>query len=174
MPRLSEVADGRGAWPVKFILTGGEDLAEETRAEVERVWGAPVHMNYGQTESFGVIGVECAEHAGYHRNDLSFVFEVPESDPQGEGELVYTTLTRNVMPLVRYRSTDITRLIDEPCKCGLFARRIGRIKGRVDEMVVCGMGNISPWVFRSIMEGTPIAGGVMAGPRVARVANGCR
>ena len=150
--RLSEIADARGIWPMKFILAGGEGLAEETRKEVERIWKAPFHLNYGQTESFGVIGVECAEHTGYHRNDLNFFFEIPDANAEGEGELVYTTLTRQVMPLVRYRSTDVTKLLDEPCKCGLFAKRIGRIKGRIDEMVVCGMGNISPWVFSELLR----------------------
>ncbi len=61
------------------------------------------------------------------------------------------------MPLIRYRSTDITSLIDEPCPCGLFAKRIAKIAGRCDEMVVCGMGNISPWVFSEILRDIPLA-----------------
>ena len=52
----------------------------------------------------------------------------------------------------RYRSTDVTQLIDEPCPCGLFAKRIAKLKGRVDEMIVCGMGNISPWVFAELLR----------------------
>lgn len=151
--RVSEIADERGIWPVKFLFAGGENIAEETRHEVERIWNAPFHLNYGQTESFGVIGVECAEHDGYHRNDPNFFFEIPEINSEGEGELVYTTLTRDVMPLIRYRSTDVTWMIDEPCKCGLFAKRIAKLKGRVDEMVVCGMGNISPWAFSELLRG---------------------
>ncbi|CAN5576705.1 phenylacetate--CoA ligase [soil metagenome] len=151
--RVSEIADQRGVWPIKFLFAGGENIAEETRHEVERIWNAPFHLNYGQTESFGVIGVECAEHDGYHRNDPNFFFEIPEINSEGYGELVYTTLTRDVMPLVRYRSTDVTRMIDDPCKCGLFAKRIAKLKGRVDEMVVCGMGNISPWVFGEMLSG---------------------
>ena len=55
--RVSEIADKRGIWPVKFLFAGGENIAEETRHEVERIWNAPFHLNYGQTESFGVIGV---------------------------------------------------------------------------------------------------------------------
>jgi phenylacetate-CoA ligase len=153
--RLSEIADAEGTWPLKFLFGGGENLAEETRREIERIWGASYYVSYGQTESFGVIGVECSEKNGYHRNDLNFLFEVADAGPNGQGELVYTTLTRNVMPLIRYRSTDITRLIDEPCQCGLFARRIAKIAGRCDEMVVCGMGNISPWVFTEILRDIP-------------------
>src|SRR5437764_14292938 len=61
------------------------------------------------------------------------------------------------MPLIRYRSTDITALVDEPCPCGLFAKRIAKIAVRCDEMVVCGMGNISPWVFSEILRDIPLA-----------------
>ena len=150
--RLSEIAAQRGTWKMKFLFAGGENVNEETRRAVEKIWNAKFFINYGQTESFGVIGVECAEQNGYHRNDLNFFFETPEIDSDGFGELIYTTLTREVMPLIRYRSTDVTKMIDEPCPCGLFARRIAKLKGRVDEMVVCGMGNISPWVFAEILR----------------------
>lgn len=156
--RFSEVAARRGIWPMKFIFAGGENINEATRSEIERIWGAEFYMNYGQTESFGVIGVECALKQGYHRNDFNFFFESADTDTNGDGELVYTTLTREVMPLIRYRSTDVTRLLDEPCGCGLFAKRIAKIKGRVDEMIVCGMGNISPWIFAEILRDAPNAG----------------
>ena len=155
--RFSEIAARRGTWKMKFLFAGGENVNEETRKIVEKIWDAKFFINYGQTESFGVIGVECAEQNGYHRNDLNFFFETPESGADGFGELVYTTLTRTVMPLIRYRSTDVTKLIDEPCACGLFARRIAKLKGRVDEMVVCGMGNISPWIFAEILRDVPDA-----------------
>ena len=154
--RLSEYAAQKGTWPMKFLFAGGENINEQTRREVERIWKAKFFLNYGQTESFGVIGVECAEQKGYHRNDFNFLFEIPEVNLYGEGELVYTTLTREVMPLIRYRSTDVTRLLDEPCPCGLFAKRIAKIKGRVDEMIVCGMGNISPWIFAEILRDVPL------------------
>jgi phenylacetate-CoA ligase len=153
--RFSELAAGRGTWPVKLMVVGGENLAESARREVERVWNAPVYMNYGQTEGFGSLGLECAEQRGYHRNDLHFQFEIDAPDADGYGELVYTTLTRHVMPLVRYRSSDVTRLVDEPCPCGLFARRLARIRARCDEMVVCGMGNVGPWVFDEILRDIP-------------------
>ncbi len=156
--RFSELAAARGTWPMKMIVAGGENIAESARAEVERVWGAPMYLNYGQTEAFGSIGLECAQKAGYHRNDLHFMFEILEPDAQGYGELVYTTLTRDVMPLIRYRASDITRFIDEPCPCGLFARRLAKIRARADEMVVCGMGNVGPWVFEEILRGIDVAG----------------
>lgn len=151
--RLSEVAKSRGAWPIKFLFAGGENITEGARHAIERVWHAPLYLNYGQTESFGALGAECRMKDGYHRNDLYFFFELDDVDQNGYGELVYTTLARDVMPLIRYRSTDITRFIDEPCECGLFAKRIGKIRARCDEMVVCGMGNIGPWVFEEILRG---------------------
>src|SRR5882724_2310903 len=150
--RLSAVAAERSVWPVKFLLAGGENISECARAEVEAIWNAPLYLNYGQTESFGSMGIECRERQGYHRNDLHFIFEVADPDSDGVGELVYTTLTREVMPLIRYRSSDLTRLIEEPCACGLFAKRIAKIRARVDEMVVCGMGNVGPWVFAELLR----------------------
>jgi phenylacetate-CoA ligase len=117
------------------------------------VWKANVYLEYGQTESLGAIGVECPAKNGFHLNELNFLFEIDAPDAEGYGELVYTTLTRRVMPLVRYRAADLTRWIDEPCVCGLPMRRIARIRGRKDEMVVCGMGNISPWIFETALHG---------------------
>jgi phenylacetate-CoA ligase len=155
--RFAAIAAERGTWPVKLMLAGGENIAESARREVERVWSAPLYLNYGQTEAFGSIGLECREQQGYHRNDLHFLFEVDQPDADGYGELIYTTLTRDVMPLIRYRASDVTRLVDEPCPCGLFARRIARIRGRSDEMVVCGMGNLGPWVFDELLRGVPAA-----------------
>ena len=151
--RFAQVARASGTWPVKLLLGGGENMAETARAEVERVWQAPLYLNYGQTEAFGSLGLECRERAGYHRNDLHFLFEVDGADADGWGELTYTTLTRDVMPLIRYRASDITRLVNEPCACGLFAGRLARIRARADEMVVCGMGNVGPWVFDELLRG---------------------
>ena len=150
--RLSELARGAGTWPLKLLFGGGENITEAARQIVESVWGAPLYLSYGQTESFGTLGAECECQDGYHRNDLFFSFETPETDTHGCGELVYTTLVRDVMPLIRYRSTDLTSLVDEPCACGFFAKRIAKIRSRIDEMVVCGMGNVGPWVFDEILR----------------------
>jgi phenylacetate-coenzyme A ligase PaaK-like adenylate-forming protein len=92
--RLSGIASEKGVWPIKFLFAGGENITESARAMVEQVWQAPLYLSYGQTESFGSMGVECAEKNGYHRNDLNFVFEMADCDDTGCGELVYTTLTR--------------------------------------------------------------------------------
>jgi phenylacetate-CoA ligase len=153
--RLSEIAATRGVWPLKFFFAGGENISESARQAVEQIWNAPLYLSYGQTEAFGSMGIECVKKEGYHRNDLHFIFEVADSDSSGNGELIYTTLTRNVMPLIRYRSTDLTHLVDGPCECGFFAKRIAKIMARTDEMVVCGMGNVGPWVFAEMLRDVP-------------------
>jgi phenylacetate-CoA ligase len=127
-------------------------MTEDSRAFVEKVWDAPLYLSYGQTESFGTLAAECEYKQGYHRNDLFFWFETPQVDADAYGELVYTTLVRDVMPLIRYRSMDATKLIDDPCPCGFFVRRLAKVRARCDEMVVCGMGNIGPWVFAELLR----------------------
>src|SRR5438876_1601473 len=151
--RLSEIARVRGSWPVKFLFAGGENISEPARRAVEQTWGAPLYLNYGQTESFGALGAECRVQNGYHRNDLYFYFEIPAADADGYGGVVYTTLSTRVMPLIRYRSSDLTRLIDGRCECGISMGRLAKIRGRCDEMVVCGMGNVGPWVFDEVLRG---------------------
>src|SRR5216684_4526648 len=157
--RLSEVAKVRGPWQVKFLFAGGENISEAARRAAEGTWGAPLYLNYGQTESFGALGAECRVKDGYHRNDLYFFFEVPLGDADGYGELVYTTLSHRVMPLIRYRSSDLTRLVDGQCQCGISTGRLAKIRGRCDEMVVCGMGNVGPWVFDEVRRGITGIGG---------------
>lgn len=149
---LTEIAERQGAWPVKMILSGSENMGEHTRAWIESVWQAKVYQAYGQTESLGASGIECPAQKGYHLNEFNFLFEIVNPNPDGFGELVFTTLTRKVMPLVRYRSNDITRFLDNapPCGCLLQGlRRVDKIQGRRDEIVSCGMGMISPWIFET-------------------------
>lgn len=151
--RLSEIAEKRGAWPgMKLILGGGENLTEEARAYVERVWKCDFLLSYGQTEAFGAIGMESRAKEGYHLNEFHNAFEIVDEDAGGYGELVYTNLNRRVMPLIRYRSGDLTRFIQGPSKSGLPGRRIEKLKGRVDEWTVTAMGNIAPWMFEGIFS----------------------
>jgi phenylacetate-CoA ligase len=159
MVRLATIAKVRGPWPLKFLFAGGENISEPARRAVEDAWGAPLYLNYGQTESFGALGAECRVKNGYHRNDLYFLFEVPEVDADGYGEVVYTTLSDRAMPLIRYRSSDLTRLVDGQCECGISMGRLAKIRSRCDEMVVCGMGNVGPWVFEEVLRGLPGIGG---------------
>ena len=144
---LSEVAERRGAWPLKLIIAGGENLTEDARRFVEGVWKADMILSYGQTEAFGAIGIESRAKEGYHLNEFHNYFEIINQNPEGYGELVYTTLNRRVMPLIRYRSGDITRFIKTPSQSKLQGRRIEKLKGRVDEWTATAMGNLAPWIF---------------------------
>jgi phenylacetate-CoA ligase len=149
---LAEVAQKRGAWPVKLIIGGGENLTEEARRFVESVWKTDLILSYGQTEAFGAIGIESRNKEGYHLNEFHNYFEIINPNREGVGELVYTTLNRRVMPLVRYRSGDLTRFILTLSTSGLPGRRIEKLKGRVDEWTATAMGNLAPWIFEPIFS----------------------
>jgi phenylacetate-CoA ligase len=150
--RLSEIAERRGPWLVKLMIAGGENLTESSRRYVESVWQCKLLLSYGQTEAFGSIGIECHRQDGYHLNDMDLWAEVVDCDAQGYGELVYTTLRRNIMPFIRYRSGDITRLITEPCPCGTPSFRLAKLRGRADELVVTSVGNIAAWMVEPAVE----------------------
>ncbi len=151
---LAEVAEKRGLWekPLKLMIGGGENFTEEARRFVEGVWKADFILSYGQTEAFGAIGMESRQKEGYHLNEFHNYFEIINRDEQGYGELVYTTLNRRVMPLVRYRSGDITRFLEGNPKSGLPGRRIEKLKGRVNEWTATAMGNLAPWMFESVFS----------------------
>lgn len=161
---LTELVEKKGdrhdrrAWPIKLLIGGGENMMEETRRYIERVWKADLILSYGQTEAFGAIGMESREKDGYHLNEFHNLFEVVDRDKEGYGELVYTTLNRRVMPLIRYRSGDITRLIEGQSKSGLPGRRIEKLKGRVNEWTPTGFGNLAPWMFEPVLASVPGVG----------------
>lgn len=152
---LSEIAEQEGAFPVKFILASGDRMTDVYRQYVESVWKAPVILGYGCTEAGGGVGMECRVRQGYHLDEYNFLFEILNPDSEGYGELVVTTLSRRTMPLIRYRVRDVTRFIDSPCPCGVTIRRISRIKGRRDEMVVMGAGNMHPEIFERVLDDVP-------------------
>ncbi len=149
---LSEIAESEGVPPVKLIVAAGDRMTDVYRDYVQQVWEAPVVLGYGSTEMGGGLGMECLERKGYHFDEFNFLVEILEPDAEGYGELVVTTLSRRTMPLIRYRVRDVTRLIDEPCACGAPLRRLARIRGRRDEMVVMGAGNMHPEIFERIMH----------------------
>jgi len=153
--RLSEIALERGPWPLKLLIAGGENLTEEARTFVEGVWKADFILSYGQTEAFGAIGIESRSKDGYFINEFHNAFEIVDRDADGYGELVYTTVNRRVMPLVRYRSGDITRFITTPPVDGPPARRIEKLRGRMNEWIPTAMGNIAPWMFKDLFANVP-------------------
>ena len=149
---LSEIAEKEGTFPVKFIIAAGDRMTDVYRQYVEGVWKAPVILGYGSTEAGGGVGMECRARQGYHLDEFNFCFEILDPEPDGYGELVVTTLSRRTMPLIRYRVRDVARFIDEPCSCGVTLRRLSRIKGRRDEMVVMGAGNMHPEIFERVLH----------------------
>ncbi len=152
---LTEIAGKEGIFPVKLIVAAGDRMTDPYRKYVQGVWNAPVILGYGSTEAGGGLGMECRMGRGYHVDEFNFLLEIVEPDRDGYGELVITTLTRRTEPLIRYRARDITRLLDSRCPCGIGLRRLDAIRGRRDEMVVMGAGNMHPAIFERVLQDIP-------------------
>jgi phenylacetate-CoA ligase len=160
LARLTEIARERGRpGRLRLLMGGGEGITERTRAELERFWEAPLCMTYGSTEAATILGFECLERDGYHVNEFDFYVEVDRPDPDGFGEIVLTTVTRRVMPLIRFRTGDVARWLPGRCRCGLPFRRLSPLRGRVDEQVSCAWGNVHPEFFEPLLAGLPAGGG---------------
>ncbi|HBE94923.1 MAG TPA: phenylacetate--CoA ligase, partial [Desulfovibrio sp.] len=133
----------RNQLTLRVGLFGAEPWSEPMRREIEDRLGILATDNYGISEVMGPgIAGECLERQGLHINEDHFLAEIidPESGepvaPGQPGELVLTTLTKEAFPVVRYRTGDLTRLIDEPCRCGRTFRRMARVPGRADDMLI--------------------------------------
>ena len=139
------------ALPINKGCLGAEPWSENMRREVEDRFGMKAYDIYGLTEIIGPgVGFECEAQNGLHINEDLFYPEIIDpvtgkSKAAGEeGELVLTTLTREGTPMLRYRTRDITRLIEEPCTCGRTTVRIQRLFGRTDDMLIIRGVNIFP------------------------------
>ncbi|MDW7732344.1 MAG: AMP-binding protein [Methanolobus sp.] len=124
-----------GELGIKRIICSSEPLTPEMRKEIENVWGCRTLRQWGMTELGLANAIECEHQNGFHLNNPDFLVEVidPKTGkilpPDEKGELVVTTLRRKCMPLIRYRTRDITSIIDESCACGACAdQRIGDIE----------------------------------------------
>lgn len=156
LARLTVIARERGRpGPMKLLLGGGEGITPRTRAELEAFWGAPLCMTYASTEAATILAFECTQRAGYHVNEFDFYPEIVEADADGYGEIVLTTVSRRVMPLVRFRTGDVARWMDEACPCGLPFRRLSPLRGRLDEQVSCAWGNVHPEFFEPLLRRVP-------------------
>jgi phenylacetate-CoA ligase len=137
---------------VRYGLFGAEPWTEGMRAQLESLWGLTAFDCYGLSEVIGPgVASECAEgRPGLHVNEDHFLVEIVdpatgEPKPAGhEGELVLTSLTKEALPIIRYRTGDITAVETTPCACGRTTVRIGRIKGRSDDMLVIKGVNVYP------------------------------
>jgi phenylacetate-CoA ligase len=136
---------------IRYGMFGAEPWTEGLRAAIERAFGCRAHDIYGLSEIIGPgVAGECEARAGLHVCDDHFLPEIvdPVSGaprPAGqEGELVLTTLTKRALPMIRYRTGDITALTTEPCACGRTSARIARLKGRADDMLIVKGVNLYP------------------------------
>lgn len=121
---------------LKTVLLSADYVPDSVSACIKRNWGAEVFMHYGLTESGLAGGVECHAHEGYHMRDADMLFEIVDHEgrhvPDGEeGEIVFSTLNREAMPLIRYRTGDRAKLLTDRCPCGMAIPRIGKVQGRL-------------------------------------------
>lgn len=162
---IAEVALYMGIDPktdlkVHIGLFGGEGMTEAMRDEMHKLWGEDVlcTQNYGMSELIGPgVSGECSYLCGMHINEDHFIPEIinPETGevlPPGEkGELVITCITKEALPVIRYRTKDITRLSYEPCQCGRTTVRMENLSGRTDDMLVIRGVNVFPTQIEEIL-----------------------
>ncbi|MFR9649539.1 MAG: phenylacetate--CoA ligase [Rikenellaceae bacterium] len=162
--RLAEVFKEQGIDPrdtsLKTLIIGAEPHTEEQRQKIEKLLGVKAYNCFGMSEMSGPgVAFECQEQDGLHIWEDSYLFEIIDPEtleplPDGEvGELVLTTLDREAMPLIRYRTRDLTRVLVGECKCGRTHRRLDRFKGRSDDMFIVKGVNIFPMqIEKTLMQ----------------------
>jgi len=126
------------------VLLSTDYVSDAIIGELRRIWGCEVFAHYGMTEMGYGGGVECSAFFGYHMREADLLFEVidpttgnPVEDGKS-GEVVFTTLTRRGMPLIRYRTGDISRFIAEKCPCGTVLKSMERVRGRTEGNIKIG------------------------------------
>jgi len=160
---LSDIFEKKGAafrkkLKLKRAYMGAEPYTEETKNKIEKILKLKVFNSYGLTEMNGPgVAFECEYQTGMHLWEDCYLMEVVDpktnrSLPDGEiGELILTTLNREGMPLLRYRTRDLTAIIPGKCRCGRTHRRIMRIKGRADDMFIIRGVNIYPQQIERVL-----------------------
>ena len=162
---LTQVFEEVGVVPqkdtrLKMAFIGAEPHSERMRKRIEDFYGVKAFNSYGLSEMSGPgVSFECSYQNGMHIWEDAYIVEIVDPDtleplPDGEtGELVMTTLCRRGMPIIRYRTKDLTRIIPGDCPCGRTHRRIERIKGRSDDMMILKGVNIFPiQIEKKLME----------------------
>ncbi len=159
---LSEMIKEKGIprdnFKLKYGFFGSEAMSEKMREKLEHSMGILVTSNYGLTEVMGPgVSGECIYKCGEHINEDMFIVEIidprtGEVLPYGEsGEVVITTLTKEAMPVLRYRTRDISYIIPEPCTCGRTSYRLAPIQGRTDDMLKIKGVNLFPSEIESVV-----------------------
>lgn len=160
-----EGIDPKKDLPLKIAFLGAEPYSEGTRRKIEKLFGLYAFNSYGLSEMNGPgVAFECFRRDGMHVWEDSFILEIinpvtGESLRDGEeGEIVLTTLMREGMPIIRYRSGDIASVYKKRCSCGRTHRRISRIKGRSDDMLIIKGVNIYPMQIEKVLMDIPEVG----------------
>jgi phenylacetate-CoA ligase len=145
---------------LRITVVGAEPHSEETRLRIEEAYGAFAPNSYGLSEMNGPgVAFECPHKTGIHLWEDSFLLEIVDPRtldpvPDGEtGEIVMTTLTREAMPILRYRTRDLAQVLPGPCPCGRTHRRLSRILGRSDDMFIIKGVNIFPMQIEQVLMG---------------------
>ncbi len=166
---LVEIVEENGINPrdltVRKAYLGAEPYSEGIKKKIEEQWGMEAYNSYGLSEMNGPgVAFECSEREGMHLWEDYYIMEIidPETGeqlPDGEeGELILTHINREAMPIIRYRTRDLTRIVPEKCSCGRTHRRIERIKGRTDDMMIVGGVNIFPSQIETVLMNVPEVG----------------
>ncbi len=168
--RLYEIFQAEGLDPrkdtdLRLFVIGAEPHTEEQRQRIEEMFGVKAYNSFGLSEMNGPgVAFECTEQAGLHIWEDSYLVEILNPDtlepvPDGEvGELVLTTLDRQAMPLIRYRTRDLTRIISGTCACGRTHARLDRITGRSDDMFIIKGCNVFPMQIEGVLLKIPEVG----------------
>ena len=147
------------------LVIGAEPHTEEHRRRIEEMFGVKAYNSFGLSEMNGPgVAFECTEQNGLHVWEDAYIVEIIDPQtlapvPDGEvGELVMTTLDRRAMPVIRYRTRDLTRFLPGECKCGRVHRRLDRISGRSDDMFIVKGCNIFPMQVEGVLMKLPEVG----------------
>ena len=150
---------------LRIALIGAEPHTEEIRSRIEEIYSIKAFNSYGLSEMNGPgVAFECTRQNGLHIWEDAYVAEIIdpvtlEPLPDGEvGELVLTTLCREGMPIIRYRTKDLTRFLPGECECGRTHRRMDRILGRADDMIILKGVNIYPMQVEKVLMSIPEVG----------------
>jgi len=161
---LLEAGIDRNALSLRYGLFGAEPWSESLRKELEEKLRVVATDNYGLSEVLGPgVSAECLERNGLHLAEDHFLVEVIDPDtlepvPEGQvGELVLTTLTREALPVIRFRTRDLTSVSSGPCPCGRTLARMSRVKGRTDDLLIVKGARVFPSEIEAVLfevEGT--------------------
>jgi phenylacetate-CoA ligase len=163
--RMSEFGIKPSDLKLKKAFVGAEPHSEDVRLKIEELWGIDVYNSYGLSEMNGPgLAFECVYKDCMHVWEDAYIMEIIDPEtlepvPDGvEGELVLTILHRDAMPLIRYRTRDLTHIIPGQCSCGRTHRRLARMKGRTDDMLIINGVNIFPSQIEEVIMRMPEVG----------------